>query len=58
MLVENKEFLEQKAFNTNVDLLAELHTHKGTQHHPIGIVLISSNTSCRLCGGNLLVRSD
>ena len=58
VLLENIHCLEQRAFHTDVELLAELHTHKGIQNHPLGVVLISPNTTCQLCGGDLLIRSD
>jgi len=31
---------------------------EGFQRKPLGIVLISSNRTCRLCDGNLLIRAD
>lgn len=58
VLMENIELLDQKAFNTDTELLADLRTHDSIQNQPLGIVLISSNTICLQCGGNLLVRSD
>lgn len=30
----------------------------GFDGHPLGIVLVSSNSTCKVCGGNLLVRAD
>lgn len=32
--------------------------HTGIGKQPLGVVLISSNTTCLECGGKLLVRSD
>ena len=58
VLVENLEFLDSKAFETDQGLLKELHSAEGYHKQPLGIVLISSNTTCRLCGGKLLVRAD
>ena len=58
VLVENLEFLDSKAFETDQRLLKVLHSAEGYHKQPLGIVLISSNTTCRLCGGKLLVRVD
>ena len=58
VLVENIECLDQKAFNIDEQLLTELYLHKGCNQQPLGVVLVSSNTACTLCGGDLLVRSD
>lgn len=58
VLLENINCLEQRAFHTDAELIAELHTQRSSQNHPLGVVLISSNKICRLCGGNLLIRSD
>lgn len=53
VLMENITLLDQKAFDIDIELRAELY-----QHQPLGVVLISSNSTCLQCGGKLLVRSD
>lgn len=57
VLVENLEFLD-KAFETDKELLKELHSAEGYQSQPLGIVLVSPKSVCKLCGGKLLVRAD
>ena len=58
--VENLQVINEKAFDTDKQLLHELHKLSPTPLGPLplGIVLISRHSSCRLCGGNLLTRSD
>lgn len=58
VLMENIEFLDQKAFNTDSELYTELRKRTGFQNSPMGIVLVSSNITCLVCGGKLLIRSD
>lgn len=58
VLVENLEFLDNKAFETDKELLKELHSAEGYHNQPLGIVLVSPKTVCKLCGGKLLVRAD
>jgi len=58
LLLENLEYLSEKAFHTDKQLLADLVVQEGIQGHPLGIVLIPMNCICKLCGGNLLVRAD
>ena len=47
-----------KHFSSDEKLNRELMEFGGFDGHPLGIVLISSNSYCNMCGGNLLVRSD
>lgn len=58
VLLDNLEFLDHKAFQTDKELLRELCSTEGYHRQPLGIVLISSNSTCRSCGGTLLVRAD
>lgn len=58
VLLENVKYLDEDAFDTDRHLTRELIQHDGFQGKPLGIVLISANNNCRLCGGNLLVRAD
>ena len=58
LLIENLDFLDDKAFQTDKELMKELHTSQGYQHQPLGIVFISTNNTCRFCGGKLLIRAD
>ena len=58
LLVDNVKYLDEGAFNTDDNLLGELIKEDGFQGKSLGIVLISANDKCKLCGGNLLVRAD
>ena len=51
-------YLDEDACDTDSNLLNELIQHEGFQGKSLGIVLISGNNKCKLCGGNLLVRAD
>ena len=52
-LLDNIEFLDQKAFTTDTVLMKELLSVKRPHSESLGIVLISHNTECKLCGGKL-----
>ena len=58
--VENLTSINEKAFATDKQLLSELYALRATPSNPrpLGIILISSCTNCRLCGGKLLIRND
>ena len=43
---------------TDQSLLQQMHQLEGFQGHPLGIVLLSANNTCRLCGGGLLVLAN
>ena len=58
VLLENVEYLDKDAFDSDCHLLRELHNLEGFQGHQLGIVLISANNVCKVCGGKLLVRAD
>ena len=55
VFLENVKYLEDNAFASDVNLSKELMEQKGFLGRPLGIVLISSNNKCGLCGGSLLV---
>ena len=56
--VENLEFVDKEAVISDKELLLELCSEKFFQGHFLGVILISSNQNCKLCGEKLLVRSD
>ncbi len=58
VLLENLEFLSGKAFDTDKQLLADLVMQKGCQGHPLGVVLVPTNSICKACGGRLVLRAD
>jgi hypothetical protein len=58
VLLENVKYLDKEAFDGDSFLLRELLQDDGFSGHPLGIVLISTNSTCTACGGNLLVRAD
>ena len=49
VLLENLEFLNEKAFGTDKELFSELFDHKDNQGQRLGIVLIANNTICKSC---------
>ena len=59
MLLENIDFIDQQAFHSDRSLfekfISEVHDSLG---QPVGVVLVSTNSSCKLCGGSLLIRAD
>ena len=59
MAIENIEFINKKAFVTDIELISEIHSLRSTPtSDPLGVVLISSHSRCKLCDGVLLIRSD
>lgn len=58
VLVENTQFLDSEALTSDDELLKELIKCDGFDGKPLGIVLVSNNTVCKLCEGKLLVRAD
>ena len=56
--VENLEYVDEKAFVSDEDLLLEFRSEKRFQGQCLGVVLLSSNQVCKLCGEQLLVRCD
>lgn len=58
VLLENVKYLDEDAFNSDSHLMGELIQHEGFNGKSLGVVLLSANSECKLCGGNLLVRAD
>jgi len=58
VLVENMQYLDRGALDTDNCLLKELIHHRGFDGHLLGIVLISANDTCNMCAGELRVRAD
>lgn len=58
VLLENTQFLDESAFDTDFALLKELSDSSGFEGHSLGIVLISAKEKCGACDGQLLVRAD
>ena len=58
VLVENTKLFDGGALKCDEELLKELIELEGFDGKPLGIVLVSNNTACKLCGGRLLVRGD
>ena len=57
LLIDNIQVLDNGSLEFDDKIQKELIYQEGFQGHQLGIVLIS-NTSCKLCGGDLLVRAD
>lgn len=49
--IENVKYLDKDSLNDDNILMKELLE----QEHPLGVILISSNDICKLCGGKLLI---
>lgn len=58
VLLENIEYINDRVFMSDKQLMRDLHAVKGLKSHPLGVVLISANSSCKLCHNDLIVRSD
>lgn len=58
IFMQNLQYLDSDALEVNQSLVQQMQQLEGFQGHPLGIVLLSANNICRLCGGNLLVRAD
>ena len=59
LLMENLQVLNDQAFSTDLKLTKELlNADSKSSVQPLGIVLLSDKSSCRLCGGTLLLRRD
>lgn len=58
--IDNIKLLNDKAFATDEQLIREIHAFSsGTDVlPPLGIVLISQNSVCKLCNNKLLVKAD
>ena len=58
VLVENMQYMDRGALDTDNCLLKELIHHRGFDGHQLGIVLVSANDTCNMCAGKLRVRAD
>lgn len=59
LLMENVQVLSKQAFSPDLVLTKELlSTESKSLLQPLGVVLISSKDTCRLCGAKLLLRGD
>lgn len=58
LALENISFLDKAAFSTDISLLREMIQVDGFHGHSLGIVLISENSTCKMCGGELRIRRD
>lgn len=58
VLLENVKYLEEDAFDADSHLMRELMQQEGFRGRSLGIVLLSANSECKVCGANLLVRAD
>ena len=58
--VENLQSVNEKAFVTDKQLITEIHAlcTSPSCTTPLGIILVSAHTNCRLCGGKLLIRNN
>ena len=58
--IENLWINNENAFVTDIQLVHEIHSlsPSPSTSFPLGIVLISSNSTCGLCDGELLLRND
>lgn len=52
------QYLDSDALEGEQSLLQQMQQLEGFQGHSLGIVLLSANSTCWLCGGSLLVRAD
>ena len=58
VFLENINFLDENASDSDQFLLKELIEFEGFNGHPLGLVLISSKKICDICGKHLLLRED
>ena len=58
LLLENIQFLDENASDSDTTLLKELIENDGFNGHPLGLVLISPKEICAVCKAHLLVRED
>lgn len=61
LMMENLHLLNSKAFVQDRELtkqIIEMVDSGDVHNHPLGVILISPNQECLLCGGKLLVRAD
>ena len=58
VMVENLQVFNDHAFCSDKQLLSEFLSFSPSDGKPIGIVLISNATTCKFCGGKLLLKKD
>ena len=59
LLMENLQVLNDQAFSTDLKLMKELlNADSKSSVQPLGVVLLSDESICRMCGGTLLLRRD
>ena len=59
LLMENLQVLNDQAFSTDLKLTKELlNADSKSSVQPLGVVLLSDESTCRMCGGTLLLRRD
>lgn len=57
-LIENIHSFDERAFDTDEALTKELISWMPTPEKPLGVILISPQTTCALCGQSLVLRKD
>ena len=58
VFIENLNYLEPDSFSNDYQLSVELQSFAGPKGQPLGIVLVSNNQACLLCGSGLLIKAD
>lgn len=58
LLLENVEFLSEQVFLTDKELVKDLCGYEGFKGHPLGVVLVPTNNTCKSCRGDLKIRRD
>lgn len=58
VLLENIQYMDIGAFDSDRCLMKELIDHQGFDGNPLGIVLVSYKKICNSCTGKLRVRAD
>ena len=58
VFIENLKYLEPDALSNDYRLSVELQLFTGPKGQPLGIVLVSNNQTCLMCGSGLLIKAD
>lgn len=58
VFIENLTYIEPNSFADDHHLALELQSFVGHKGQPLGIVLLSTNQKCLLCGSGLLIKAD
>ncbi len=56
--IENLQFIEPNTFTFDQQLHLHLQSYTAHLGKPIGLVLVSTNITCKLCDSDLLVKAD